>query len=168
MTDNPGHVDRMPIQPATVTLTIPCSAEYVSVARLAILGIASRMPFSYDEVEDVRLAVGEACTHAVERAKIANDASSIKTLIESGLEGDTHEITIVSKVSEATLTIEVSDTVPLVPPGSVVVADDFEDAEIDHQGLGALLIEILVDEVEIDSRSDGTTVRLHKHAPVHQ
>ena len=33
-----------------------------------MLGIASRMPFSYDEVEDVRLAVGEACTHAVERA----------------------------------------------------------------------------------------------------
>ena len=50
-----------------VELILPCRPEYVGVARLAVLGIASRMPFSYDEVEDVRLAVGEACTHALER-----------------------------------------------------------------------------------------------------
>jgi len=43
--------------PAVVSLTIPCRAEYVGVARLAILGVASRLNFSYDEVEDLRLSL---------------------------------------------------------------------------------------------------------------
>ena len=43
---------------AVVELIIPARPEYVSVARLAILGVASRMPFSYDEVEDVRVVLG--------------------------------------------------------------------------------------------------------------
>ena len=55
--------------PARVEVKIPCRPEYVGVARLAILGVASRMRFSYDEVEDVRLAVGEACTTSVEWAE---------------------------------------------------------------------------------------------------
>lgn len=58
-------------QSDVVELRIPCKPEFVSVARLAILGVASRMQLSYDEVEDVRLAVGEACTTAVEQAKMA-------------------------------------------------------------------------------------------------
>ena len=52
---------------ASVTLTIPCAPEYVGTARLTILGVASRMGFSYDQVEDIRLAVGEACANAIER-----------------------------------------------------------------------------------------------------
>jgi len=154
-------------EPATVTLTIPCMAEYVSVARLAILGVASRMPFSYDEVEDVRLAVGETCTHAVERSKAVHDS-----LAQSGDTGGNcapekgQQITIVSSVSDTALTIEVTDNVPALQSGAERKGgDDFDDPEIDHQGLGALLIEILVDEVEIRSGDRGTTVRLVKLAP---
>src|SRR5437660_10785499 len=60
---------------AVVELKIPAKPEYVGVARLAILGVASRMRFSYDEVEDIRLAVGEACTTAIERANGAQSPS---------------------------------------------------------------------------------------------
>ena len=43
-----------------VELTIPGRPENVGVARLVIAGIASGIGFSYDEVEDIKLAVGEA------------------------------------------------------------------------------------------------------------
>ncbi len=66
--------------PACVELKIPCKPEYVGVARLAILGVASRMRFSYDEVEDVRLAVGEACTTSVEWAERNGKADASITL----------------------------------------------------------------------------------------
>jgi serine/threonine-protein kinase RsbW len=134
-------------QTDTVELMIPCRPEYVGVARLAVLGIASRMPFSYDEVEDVRLAVGEACTHAVERA------------------GNTHAtIRITSTIDAHALVIEVADDVAIGTEPKLPYDTDGL-LGVDQQGLGALLIEILVDEAKIDSRPDGTTVRLKKYAP---
>ena len=137
-------------QQDTVELTIPCQPEYVGVARLAVLGIASRMPFSYDEVEDVRLAVGEACTHAVERA------------------GSSHStIRITSIVSPRALVITVDDNVPsgTEPSSPTEEALSLAEAGVNQQGLGALLMEILVDEVKIESTAVGTSVRLTKYAP---
>lgn len=134
----------------TVRLTIPCRPEYVGVARLAVLGIASRMPFSYDEVEDVRLAVGEACTHAVERAG-----------------GAAAHITVTSIIDAEGLTIEVLDDVPAGTPPAAQSEDAllFEEAGVDQQGLGALLMEILVDKVQIETLATGTRVFLTKFAP---
>ncbi|MGO8669899.1 MAG: ATP-binding protein [Capsulimonadaceae bacterium] len=134
----------------TVQLIIPCRPEFVGVARLAVLGIASRMQFSYDEVEDIRLAVGEACTHAVERAGVGYST-----------------ITITSTITPSALVIEVADN---VAPGTKSVVRS-EEAELlgaesdDQQGLGALLMEILVDEVKIMPTPTGTTVRLTKYPP---
>ena len=136
-------------QAETVQLTIPCRPEYVGVARLAVLGIASRMPFSYDEVEDVRLAVGEACTHAIERAG-----------------GGSATIRIVSTVAAHALTIEITDDVAETDTAAPSEeAQLLEEAGVDQQGLGALLMEILVDKVEIETRSTGTRVVLTKRAP---
>jgi len=136
-------------QAETVQLSIPCRPEYVGVARLAVLGIASRMPFSYDEVEDVRLAVGEACTHAVERAG-----------------GGAATIRIISTVTPHSLRIEISDDVAeedTAAPSEE--AQLLEEAGVDQQGLGALLMEILVDTVEIETTALGTRVVLTKNAP---
>ncbi len=136
-------------QAETVDLLIPCRPEYVGVARLAVLGIASRMPFSYDEVEDVRLAVGEACTHAVERAGVT--AATIR---------------IVSTVAVDSLTIEISDDVAEADAAAPTEeARLLEEAGVDQQGLGALLMEILVDKVEIETTAAGTRVLLTKYAP---
>ncbi len=131
-------------------LVLPCRPEYVGVARLAVLGIASRMPFSYDEVEDVRLAVGEACTHAVERA--ADSPARIR---------------ITSLIAPAALTIMVEDDVP-ADRASHAPSEDAQllaEAGVDQEGLGALLMEILVDEVLIETLPTGTRVRLTKYAP---
>ena len=147
-TSSPG-AQTSTAQSETVELIIPCRAEYVGVARLAVLGIASRMPFSYDEVEDVRLAVGEACSHAVERA---------------GTRPAT--IRIVSTITPHALTIIVSDDVAADEVAAPTEESRLlEEAGVDQEGLGALLMEILVDEVRIDSTASGTHVVLIKHAP---
>jgi len=136
-------------QSAVVELRIPCRPEFVGVARLAILGVASRMPFSYDEVEDIRLAVGEACTTAVERAARTNQTGT--------------SLLIRSEIIDSKLTIDVIDEVTQGPPP---VPDETASVEgLDEENIGALLMELLVDEIKIEpTAGHGTRVQMVKYA----
>lgn len=51
-----------------VVMTLPCKAEYVSVARLTVSGIAARIGFDIETVEDIKVAVSEACSRIISAA----------------------------------------------------------------------------------------------------
>lgn len=124
-------------------IKIPCKPEYVGVARLAILGVASRMPFSYDEVEDIRLAVGEACTTSVDWAERNGHTET--------------EIILRSEITADTLVVDIFDQ------AGTRGEYDRQNAQ-ETENLGALLITLLVDEVSVDTKDGGTHVRMVKHA----
>lgn len=129
---------------ACVELVIPCRPEFVGVARLAILGVASRMRFSYDEVEDIRLAVGEACTTSVEWAE-RNGKSESNVVLRSEIAADK-------------LTVDILDRAGARGDG------ERGNDEQETENIGALLITLLVDEITIEPQADGTRVRMVKYA----
>lgn len=44
-----------------VRLAVPAMPEFLRLARVTAAGLASRLGFSFDEVEDLRLAIDELC-----------------------------------------------------------------------------------------------------------
>jgi serine/threonine-protein kinase RsbW len=68
--DRPGPDDRT----AVVELTVPALTAYLGVVRTATAGLAARLSFTLDEIEDLRIAVDEACAmllpHAIETAQL--------------------------------------------------------------------------------------------------
>jgi len=48
-----------------IEMKIPAKPDYVGVIRLTLSGIASRMGFTYEEIEDIKIAISEATTNAV-------------------------------------------------------------------------------------------------------
>jgi serine/threonine-protein kinase RsbW len=132
---------------ATVELKIPCQAEFIGVARLVILGVASRTSFSYDEVEDLRLAVGEACTSAIERAETASRPDSV--------------ISIKCITEPDRMTITVADSLPMENGTAKAVTPP---ELIEETSIGALLMEILVDEIHSESTKEaGTSITMVKY-----
>jgi serine/threonine-protein kinase RsbW len=53
----------------SVELRIPARAEWVAVARLAAAAVGSRVRFSVDEIDDLKLAIAEACTNCIQRSE---------------------------------------------------------------------------------------------------
>lgn len=49
----------------TVTLHLPRKADYASLVRLTISGIASKIGFDIDVIEDIKVAVSEVCNKIV-------------------------------------------------------------------------------------------------------
>jgi anti-sigma regulatory factor (Ser/Thr protein kinase) len=57
---------------ASVTLTIPARTRYLRLARLTAAGIASDLGFSVQGIEDLRVAVDEACAVLIDGCADSN------------------------------------------------------------------------------------------------
>lgn len=50
-------------------LSLPADGAYVAVLRMATAGLAARLDFTLDDIEDLRMAVGEASAILLDRAR---------------------------------------------------------------------------------------------------
>ena len=72
-----------------VTIRMPAEGAYLSVLRTATAGLAARLDFTLDEIEDLRIAVDEAC------AMLLAEADTDSTLeCDFELGGDTMTISV--------------------------------------------------------------------------
>ncbi len=63
---DPPTDDRTPKD--VVTVRMPAESAYLSVLRTATAGLAARLDFTLDEIEDLRIAVDEACAMLLPQA----------------------------------------------------------------------------------------------------
>lgn len=59
-----------------VAITLPAQSAYLSVLRTATAGIAARLDFTIDEIEDLRIAVDEACAMLLTQAIAGADLNA--------------------------------------------------------------------------------------------
>jgi serine/threonine-protein kinase RsbW len=68
-----------------VVLSVPAESAYLSVLRTATAGLAARLHFTLDEIEDLRIAVDEACAMLVADAADGTDLSCRFSVAENAL-----------------------------------------------------------------------------------
>ncbi len=61
---------------AEAELRLPADAAFVSVLRTATTGLAARLDFTLDDLEDLRMAVGEAAALVLEVADAGTDLTA--------------------------------------------------------------------------------------------
>jgi serine/threonine-protein kinase RsbW len=61
---------------ADVELRLPADSAYASVLRTTTAGLAARLDFTIDDIEDLRIAVGEANAMVLEHADEASDLTA--------------------------------------------------------------------------------------------
>src|SRR6476660_10374338 len=68
-----------------VTIRMPADGAYLSVLRTATAGLAARLDFTLDEIEDLRIAVDEACAILLQQAVPGSVLSCVFRLVEDSL-----------------------------------------------------------------------------------
>jgi serine/threonine-protein kinase RsbW len=69
-----------------VEVRLPAAGAYLSVLRTATAGLAARLDFTLDEIEDLRIAVDEACAILLQQAVPGSVLSCVFHLIDDALE----------------------------------------------------------------------------------
>jgi serine/threonine-protein kinase RsbW len=135
-----------------IELKIPAKPEYVAVIRLTLSGIANRMGFSYEDLDDLKIAVSEACTNAVQHAYTLDSQGEVQ--VGFGIYRNRIEIMVADHGQSFDFELARTGKGPYVMPDSI----DF----LREGGLGLYLIETLMDEVRIH-HTVGVTVFMTKY-----
>jgi serine/threonine-protein kinase RsbW len=138
---------------ADVVLDLPARPEFLAMARQVVAAAAALEPTFRDErIEDLRLAVSEATTNAVEAHAHLGSDERIK--IRCNLADDRIEVQVLDQGGG----FEPDETSEPPEPTD-------PDRLLWERGLGLPLMRELADESEIHSTDGGTTVRLVVYTP---
>ena len=142
MRESVGSSAAVPNSANVVELRIPSKAEWVGVARLVIAGIASRLQFSIEDIEDLKLAVAEACTNCIRHAS------------------DSDEVRVSCEIHPTKITVIVEDRGKGFE-GQGVVPRSLGEPQVG--GLGVFLIRSLMDDVSYEfNPQTGTKLAMTK------
>lgn len=128
----------------TISIKLPSKPEYVSIARLTASVLGNNIGFDIEEIEDIKVAVGEACNNAI-------------------LHGDSEEnyFELNFDVKEDRINIEVKDN------GNGFKEEAYTEPDLENpkeNGLGIFIMKSLMDEVEIVGKNgDGTKLVMTKY-----
>jgi len=140
---------------ATVTLRLPPSAAHVRTARLVAAAVARRSGVGEGLLDEVRLAVGEACARAVRLHERHGVPAAVTVEFA---EGDRFRVTVVDRVNVAA-----GNGVPRGPglaTGQAPWADPSGDA------LGLALLGAVVQDLAVDPVGDGSGTRVTMSWPL--
>ncbi len=118
------------IREDVVLLTVPADGGYLAVLRTATAGLAARLQFALDEIEDLRIAVDEACAMLLAIARRDVDLRCRFVLADD------------------TLTVQV--TVPIVPGAHLPATTSF----------AWKVLTALTTEAGAETSGDEATIRL--------
>ena len=127
---------------STVRLTIPARAEYITLCRLALTGIARVRDLPDEVLADLKLALTEAASNSVRHAYAGADHAGL--------------VEISYELLPDRLVIEVTDEGEGFDPAEA----DGPPEELSEGGLGIAIIRAIADEVEIGKQPDGRGSRL--------
>jgi serine/threonine-protein kinase RsbW len=127
-----------------ITIELPSKPEYVSIARLTASVIANQCGFDFDDIEDIKVAVGEACNNAVLHSGSQNSTYKINYYVEN----DQYKIKVIDQ-------------------GTGFNLKDYHEPDLEHPkvgGLGIFIMKSLMDEVDVLTTPDkGTAITLIKN-----
>ncbi|MEV0372827.1 ATP-binding protein [Streptomyces sp. NPDC050636] len=131
---------------ATVELRFSALPEHVRTARLVAAAVARRAGVDEAVLDEVRLAVGEACSRAVGLHASNAIAAPVRVLLIE---------------DEKKFSIEVGDGVPggAGAEGTGLEAAESGDAEGEDE-MGLAVISGLVDDVEVTAGENGGVIRM--------
>jgi serine/threonine-protein kinase RsbW len=126
----------------TVRLTIPARAEYITLCRLALTGIARVRDLPDEVLADLKLALTEAASNSVRHAYSGDEEAGV--------------VEISYELRPDRLVIEVTDDGEGFDPADAEGAPE----ELSEGGLGIAIIRAIADEVEIGTQPGGKGSRL--------
>ena len=140
----------------TVEVRLPTKMGYEKVAMSTAASVAKLMGFPEDRIEDLKTAVAEACINAIEHGNRLNEKLSVGVVLRA----DNDELEV--KVLDDGRGISSKPVKPDI--------DRKMHGDEDARGMGMFLIQVLVDEAEWVTGSDGKSsyvrlvIKLNKQA----
>lgn len=122
---------------SAITLSIPARPDYVHILRSVTATIAAQLNFSFDDIEDLRLAIDEACAYLL-------GVPAEKTVITMQIAPDGTELELLASVDAGTAAL---------PPA------DAQQTVMWH------ILAALTDEARFEETEGGPAIRLTKRLP---
>lgn len=131
-----------------LAVAVPARPEYIAIVRLVVSSLAAaRRNLADERIDDLKLAVSEACTNAMEaHATVGSD----------------RPVTVEIWEAPERLEVRVCDRGPGFDPEALPTHPPVTDPDRLNfeRGLGIPLIRTLVDGSRFDASPDGTTVSM--------